>query len=90
MKNKLIKTDGQNPISSNLLDDIRWMIEETRSAVASTVNTGLTVLYWQIGERINGEILKGERADYGKQIVATLSQELKQDYGRGLQLFCPH
>ena len=29
------------------------------------------------------EILQGERAEYGKQIVATLSQQLTSEYGRG-------
>ena len=66
-----------------LLQDIRRMIEKTRSAVAATVNVGLTMLYWQIGKRINAEILKGERAKYGEEIIATLSQELIKEYGQG-------
>src|SRR3990172_4103200 len=59
-----------------LLQDIRRMIEKTRSAVAAAVNVGLTMLYWQIGKRINAEILKGKRAKYGEEIIATLSQQL--------------
>jgi predicted nuclease of restriction endonuclease-like (RecB) superfamily len=67
-----------------MLQDIRGLIEEARSAVAVTVNVGLTMLYWQIGRRIQSEILQGEqRADYGKSILATLSQQLTQDYGKG-------
>ena len=66
-----------------LLQDIRRMIEKTRSAVAAAVNIGLTMLYWQIGKRINAEILKGERAKYGEEIIATLSQELIKEYGQG-------
>ena len=66
-----------------LLNDIRRMIEETRSSVAIAVNTGLTLLHWRIGRRINDEILKGDRAEYGKQILATLSQELAAEYGKG-------
>lgn len=66
-----------------LLLDIRGLIEEARSAVAATVNAGLTMLYWQIGERINAEVLRGARAEYGKQIIATLSQELSREYGQG-------
>ena len=41
------------------------------------------MLYWQIGKRINAEILKGERAKYGEEIIATLSQELIKEYGQG-------
>ena len=66
-----------------LLAEIRQMIEETREAVASTVNAGLTLLYWRIGKRINDEVLQGERADYGKAIVATLGKELEAEFGRG-------
>jgi len=65
------------------IDDIRRMIDEARSTVAATVNTGLTLLHWHIGKRINEEILDGSRAKYGKQILATLSQELSNEYGKG-------
>ena len=53
------------------------------SAVATTVNAGPTALCWRIGKRINEEILKGERANYGKQILATLSRQLSVEYGSG-------
>ena len=75
--------DSTPPASENLLDDLRRLIDETRTAVAATVNVGLTMLYWRIGLRINDEILQGERAEYGKQIVATLSQQLTEEYGTG-------
>lgn len=74
--------DIQN-IDTDLLQDLRRMIEDSRSNVASVVNSALTLLYWQVGNRINTEILKGERAEYGKQIVNTLSSQLSQEYGRG-------
>ena len=41
----------------------------------------MTMMYWHIGDRINRELLGGERAAYGKQIVARLSRELIQQYG---------
>jgi len=68
---------------SALIGDIRRMIEETRSVVAMTINAGLTMLYWRLGRRIQQETLKGKRAGYGEEILATLSQELTRDYGRG-------
>lgn len=55
-----------NGLAPLLLDDIRSMIDEARAAVATTVNAGLTLLYWRIGRRINEEILQGERAAYGE------------------------
>jgi len=57
------------------------MIEEARKNVAVTVNSAFTLLYWNIGYRINNEILQDNRAEYGKQILATLSQQLVLEYG---------
>ncbi|MBD5181041.1 MAG: DUF1016 domain-containing protein [Bacteroidales bacterium] len=64
-----------------MIADIRTLIEQTRQQVAMTVNASMTVMYWHIGERINREVLRGERAAYGKQIVATLSRQLTKEYG---------
>ena len=70
-------------ISGDLIGDIRRLIETARHNVSVTVNTGLTILYWQIGNRIRQDILKEKRAEYGKEILATLSQELTKEYGNG-------
>ena len=69
--------------SGDLLGEIRRMIEDVRAGVATAVNAGVTMLYWRIGNRVGGEILKGKRAAYGKQIVATLSRQLVEEYGEG-------
>lgn len=74
---------GRMPSANPLIGDIRTLIEETRSAVAVTVNTAMTLLYWRIGKRICEDILGNERAGYGDEMVATLSQQLTTDYGRG-------
>ena len=55
-------------VKPSLLSDISRMIEEARSAVAVTVNAGLTILYWQIGKRINEEILKGDGRNTEKRL----------------------
>jgi predicted nuclease of restriction endonuclease-like (RecB) superfamily len=83
-KHDLVKIEPVLPVASPpLLEDLRRLIEETRQGVAATVNAALSLLYWRVGKRINEEILKGERAEYGKEILATLSQELVRDYGNG-------
>ena len=66
-----------------LLADVQSMIEQTRAGVAQTVSTGMTSLYWRVGKRIQSEILQGQRADYGKKIVATLSRQLVSRFGTG-------
>jgi len=63
--------------------DIKKLIEKSRQNVALAVNAEITLLYWHIGKRINGEVLKNNRAEYGKQIVATLARQLTEEYGKG-------
>lgn len=66
-----------------LIADIRQMIAETKAGVATAVNVGLTLLYWRIGKRIRDDVLQGDRAEYGEQIVVSLARQLEAEYGRG-------
>ena len=66
-----------------LLPELRELILAARSRVAIAVNTGLTLLYWQLGDRIRREILKERRAEYGAEIVSALGRQLEQEFGRG-------
>lgn len=66
-----------------MLVSIKQLIEQSKQQVAVSVNATITTLYRQIGKHINEEILKDKRAEYGKQIVSTLSRQLTADYGRG-------
>ena len=68
-------------VVGNLMSDLRQIIDEARIHVASTANYELTMMYWHIGERINRDVLRNERAEYGKQIVATMSRQLQNIYG---------
>jgi hypothetical protein len=76
---KKVKSEQQ------LLSDVTGLIEESRQWVAQTVNATLTMLYWKIGNRINSEILLNKRAEYGKQIVASLTRQLENRYGKGFE-----
>ncbi len=66
-----------------LVKDIRELIEDARQKVAGAVNTGLTMLYWQIGVRIRKDILREKRAKYGEEILPTLSAKLLPEFGSG-------
>lgn len=61
-----------------LLQDLRQIVEQARTRVAAHANSELTMMYWHIGERINREIFGSQRAEYGKQIVATVLTQLQQ------------
>lgn len=73
-------------VKQQLYSDICHLIEEARSFVANTSNKTMTLLYWQIGNRINTELLNNQRAEYGAQIVSQLATKLQVQYGkRGFQ-----
>jgi hypothetical protein len=47
------------------------------------VNSALVLLYWRVGKRIRQDILKEKRAEYGEEIVPTLSTQLVPEFGEG-------
>ncbi|MBC7751040.1 MAG: DUF1016 domain-containing protein [Candidatus Saccharibacteria bacterium] len=72
---------SNKPTATPLLSELKQLIEQSKQQIAVSVNATLSLLYWEIGRRINAEILINERAEYGKQIVATLSRQLTLEYG---------
>lgn len=68
--------------NEKLFDDLSKLIEQSRQQVAMQANSALTVLFWQVGKRINDDILRNQRAEYGKQIVSKVSTQLENLYGR--------
>ena len=67
----------------DIFKEISGLIEQARRKVAATINEEMVVLYWNIGKVVKEEIIKEDRAEYGKQIVNSLSSQLTQRYGRG-------
>ena len=60
---------GEQPAHVLLLDDVRTMIQQAREATAQAVNSALVLLYWQVGRRLEVEVLAHRRAAYGEQVV---------------------
>lgn len=69
-------------IEIDLLNELSQLVEQSQQQVIVQNNATLTLLFWQIGFRINETILLNKRAEYGKQIVPTLSAQLETKYGR--------
>jgi len=69
--------------NQQLLRAIVSLIDSSRKKVATTINSELTLLYWNIGKQINENILQNKRADYGRQVLTGLSNELTNRYGNG-------
>jgi len=65
----------------DLLAEISSIIDLGVAVIRQKANSGLVLMFWDVGNRIQKFILENKRADYGKQIVATLSQKLHSRYG---------
>jgi len=72
----MAKKKDIQPAESTLFNEISTLIEQSQAQVVSQVNSALTMLFWQVGRRINEFVLEYKRAEYGKQIVVTLSRHL--------------
>lgn len=82
MKNLVISNE---PNEQLLFSELAQMIEQSKQQAFIAVNSTLTQLFWRVGNRINQEILQHKRAEYGKQIVPTVSAQLVTKYGRNYE-----
>jgi len=74
-----------NP-EQTLFDEISAIIEQGRREISLQASRGTVLIFWQIGKRVNDEVLENRRADYGKQIVSRLATQLTTKYGRSFEL----
>ncbi len=70
-------------IDTSLVVEVKQLIQSAKQRAVVAVNAELTLLYWQVGKRIADEVLKGERAEYGKQVIDHLAQNLTLAFGKG-------
>lgn len=68
-----------------LIQQVVQLVENANKQVVIQANSTLTVLFWQVGNTLNTSILHNQRAEYGKQIVVTVSRELTQLFGRSYE-----
>lgn len=69
--------------ASTLVGDLRELIEAARLRIATFANATHTQLCWHVGRRLLAENLHAGRAEYGKRILVTVSQELTAEFGAG-------
>ncbi|WP_426479050.1 PDDEXK nuclease domain-containing protein [Chryseobacterium sp. CBSDS_008] len=71
----------QNQNHQQLMTDLKELVDKTKSQVAAQVNSAMVVLYWEIGKRINADVLNNKRAEYGKEVIVQISQQLTLEFG---------
>jgi predicted nucleotide-binding protein len=76
-----------NTTNNKLFEQIKNLIEQVKQNIAISVNSSLTMIYWEIGNKINQDIFKNQRAKYAKEIVVTLSRQLQDNMKNGAIFF---
>lgn len=82
-KNIAIKVEQQNNV---LFQDACQIIEQAQESAYRQVNETLIKRNWLLGLRIQHEVLKDKRAEYGEQVVKKLAQSLVERFGKGFQV----
>lgn len=62
--------------NNHLINDLVALIENGKNQLAYAANATMTLTYWNIGKRINDEVLDNQRAEYGKKIVVSVARQL--------------
>ena len=71
-------------IPERFLTDIRSIIKHGRQTAYAAAGQATIMTYWNVGQRIVEEEQNGKaRAEYGKQIIPLLAEQLTKDYGTG-------
>ena len=70
--------DKKNEIEDELYDSIRKVLIDARNQAYRAINSNIVLAYWNIGRLIVEDELNGTfRADYGQNVLRTLSKKLK-------------
>jgi len=85
-KNKSLAMNNTQINENSLFTHISKIIEKRKNRAGMYANREVTLMYWEIGHYISSVLLGGERAEYGRKILATLSQNLLKRYGSGFEL----
>ena len=82
MSDKLLQLNADE---QNLFLDITLLIEQNKKQVVVYANSTLTLLFWQVGKKVNKFTLQHKRAEYGKKVIISLSQKLVARYGKNFE-----
>lgn len=70
-------------ISTRITDGVGNIIEQSKRTIAVYLNSEVSMTYWKIGKYIAGELDAIGEDKYGSMIVATVSRQLTEQFGKG-------
>ena len=73
------------PDIDTIYSDISSLIFNVKNQVMRQMNNSVITLYWEIGKKLTEDVLQGEKAGYGKNIIGDLSDRLTAEYGKGFE-----
>ena len=74
-------------IQNDFYNKVADLLKEARRSVVQVVNKTMVYTYFEIGRMIVEEEQKGkERAEYGKQLLKELSNQLNSEFGKGFSV----
>lgn len=82
-KDEMMWVDGErlDAMQREVLKEARQALAGARSKTYAALNAAMVGAYWEIGKQISEAI--GERAEYGKGLLAYLSKHLTEEFGKG-------
>lgn len=72
-----------NKQETALFQDACVIIDQAQATAYRSVNDVLIKRNWLLGMRIQHEVLRDKRAEYGEQVIKGLSKDLSKKYGAG-------
>lgn len=71
----------------NFIGEIKQIVTQARQKAYAAINSAMVEAYWQMGRRIVEQEQQGkDRADYGTQLLKSLSKELTAEFGKGFSV----
>lgn len=76
-----------NKLQTQFIDEVKQIVQQARKQAYSAINLAMVEAYWKLGKRIVEEEQQGQvRADYGKQLLKSLSKVLTEEFGKGFSV----
>lgn len=71
----------------DFIREIKQIVTQARPKAYAAINSAMVEAYWQMGRRIVEQEQQGkDRADYGSQLLKSLSKELTTEFGKGFSV----
>lgn len=82
-----MKKDDISTYNSDFIQEIKRIVTQARQKAYTAINSAMVEAYWQMGKRIVEQEQQGkDRADYGSQLLKSLSAELTTEFGKGFSV----